>query len=116
MEDTSQANPLRGPQGLRLDAKRTEVLQIARRHGASNLRVFGSVPRGEDTEAGDIDLLVDLPPGQTLLTLAGLAQELSDALGATVDVATLDVLRDDVREEAIRTAFSLCTLFGGGDA
>jgi uncharacterized protein len=80
------------------------------------VRVFGSVARGEDTEASDIDLLVDLPSGQTLLMLAGLAQELSDALGATVDVATLDVLREDVREEAIRTAIPLCALFRGGDA
>jgi uncharacterized protein len=57
------------------------VLEIAHRRGASNVRVFGSVARGEDTETSDIDLLVDLPARQTLLTLAGLAEELSDALG-----------------------------------
>jgi uncharacterized protein len=97
-----------GPQGRRLQQHREEVLGIARRYGASNVRVFGSVGRGEDTEASDIDLLVALPAGDTVLTLAGLAQKLSDSLGTTVEVATPDVLRDEVCEEAIRTAIPLC--------
>jgi uncharacterized protein len=83
------------------------VLEIAWRRGASNVRVFGSVARGEDSEASDIDLLVDLPVRQRLLTLAGLAEELSDVLGVTVDVATVDLLRDEVRPEAIRDAIPL---------
>ena len=98
---------LRGPQGQCLRAHLDEVLEIAGRYGATNLRVFGSVARGEDTEASDIDLLVDLPAGDTILVLAGLAEELSRAVGVHVDVATSDVLRDEIRAEAIRTAVPL---------
>ncbi|HVN62743.1 MAG TPA: nucleotidyltransferase family protein [Gaiellaceae bacterium] len=78
---------------------------MARRYGASNLRIFGSVARGEDTETSDIDLLVDLPDGPTLLALAGLAQELSDLVGVKVDVATTDILREEIRDHALRHAF-----------
>jgi len=70
-----------------LRARREEILAVAARHGASNVRVFGSVARGEP-DARDVDLLVDLEEGRSLLDLAGLHLDLEDYLGCKVDVAT----------------------------
>src|SRR3990172_4553426 len=70
-----------------LRARREEMLAVARPHGASNVRVFGSVARGEP-DARDVDLLVDLEEGRSLLDLAGLHLDLEDYLGCKVDVGT----------------------------
>jgi predicted nucleotidyltransferase len=69
-------------------AKRGEILQVAARHGARNVRVFGSAARGESTDESDIDLLVDLEPGRSLLDHSALLQDLQDLLGRKVDVLT----------------------------
>ncbi len=76
--------------GLRavLREKRDEILRIAGRYGASDVRVFGSVARGEVTENSDLDMLVKLERGRTLLDLAGLSQDLEDLLGCEVQVVT----------------------------
>ncbi len=100
----SAVDALSGPRRRVLDAHRATILKIARRHGASNVRAFGSVARGEDTDASDIDLLVDLRPGRRLLALAGLKIELSAALNVPVDVATVELLRPEAREQALREA------------
>lgn len=81
---------------------RRELLAIARRHGARNLRVFGSMARGEARPDSDVDLLVDLEPGRTLLDLAALTREAAEALGLPVDVATIDMLREPARSQAQR--------------
>jgi hypothetical protein len=84
--------------------KRSQLLQLAEKHGARNLRVFGSVARGESTETSDLDLLVDMEPGRTLFDLAGFAADVQDLIGARVDVATpggLRYLRERVLREAI---------------
>src|ERR1700743_3718542 len=60
---------------------RLEVLDLVRARGASNVRVFGSVARGEDTPSSDVDLLVDFPAGTSLLAVIGLEQSLRDLLG-----------------------------------
>jgi predicted nucleotidyltransferase/DNA-binding XRE family transcriptional regulator len=86
---------------------RDEILEAARRRGASNVRLYGSVARGEDTRTSDVDVLVDLRPGRTLMTLAALSNELSDLLGADVEVATEDVLRPEVRRRALAEAIKL---------
>lgn len=65
---------------------RDETLEIARRHKAYNVRVFGSAVRGEDTPDSDIDLLVDLEPGATLFDLSELRLDLVELLGVEVDV------------------------------
>ncbi len=87
-----------------LQANRSEILRIASTHGARNLRVFGSVARGEDHPDSDIDLLVDMDPGRSLLDLVALGQDLEDLLQRKVDVLT-DVsvhpaLRDRILSEA----------------
>jgi len=70
-----------------LRARRDEILAVAPRHGASNVCAFGSVARGEP-DARDVDLLVDLEQGRSLLDLARLHLDLEDCLGCKVDVAT----------------------------
>jgi uncharacterized protein len=83
---------------------RNELREIARRHGARNLRVFGSTARGEAGSHSDVDLLVDLDPGRTLLDLVALRREASAVLGRPADVVTTDMLREPVRTEAEREA------------
>jgi uncharacterized protein len=78
-----------------LRARREEILAIAKRNGASNLRVFGSVARGDAKPSSDLDLLLNLEPGRSLLDMAGLVADLEDLLGCAVDVT---------REAAIRRA------------
>ena len=68
--------------------RRDEILRIAARHGARNVRVFGSMARGEANEDSDVDLLVDLEPGRSLFDLSVLQADLQDLLGRRVDVAT----------------------------
>jgi predicted nucleotidyltransferase len=67
---------------------REEILRIAARHGARNVRVFGSVARGEDRADSDVDLLVEMADDRSLLDLVGLEQDLEQLLGRNVDVLT----------------------------
>ena len=82
--------------------KRNEIVQIARRYGASNIRVFGSVARSEADENSDIDFLVDLERGRSLLDLGGLLMDLQTLLGRPVDVVTEKGLRPRIRERVLR--------------
>jgi predicted nucleotidyltransferase len=81
-----------------------DIKAIARRHGAANLRVFGSFARGVETSSSDLDLLVDFEPGRDLLDLVGLKQDLEKRLGIRVDVVTEQgmspYLRSRILEEA----------------
>ncbi len=87
-----------------LHKKRQEILHIAERYGAHNIRVFGSVARGEDQPESDLDLLVDMASGRSLLDLVGLGQDLEELLDRKVDVVTdaslHPALRDRIRAEA----------------
>jgi len=89
-----------------LQQKRQQVLEIAAGHGARNVRLFGSVARGEATETSDLDLLIELAPEQTLLDVIAIKQDLEELLGCKVDVVTeaaiSPYLRDKVLHEAIR--------------
>lgn len=71
------------------------------------IRVFGSLARGEDARASDVDLLVDLEPGRTLLDLAGFRREAEGILGTPVDVATPDMLKRRIRDEVETEAVPL---------
>lgn len=73
-----------------LERRRDSILEVARRHGASELRVFGSVPRGDATDDSDVDLLVRFESGRTLFDHAALIGELEDLLGVQVDVLDED--------------------------
>jgi len=87
-----------------LKEKREEILRIAAVHGARNLRVFGSVARGEADESSDIDLLVEMEPGRSLLDLAALFSDLSDLLGRKVDVVTEKGLHWLLRRRILKEA------------
>jgi len=87
---------------------RAEIEAAAQSIGASNVRIFGSVARGEDTPGSDIDLLVDFPARhQGLFALLKLAAELEKILGKPVDVAAVEVLAPPVRERALAEAIPL---------
>lgn len=87
-----------------LKRHRVEVLRLAARYGATDVRVFGSVARGEADEASDIDLVVRLAPGRSLFDLGGLTMDLADLLGRRVDVVTERGLRPRIRERVLREA------------
>jgi len=93
--------------GLVLAAHRSEVIRLAHARGARNVRVFGSVARGEDQPDSDIDLLVDFPEGTSLLTVIGLEQDLRELLGVPVDVGPADALRADMRDRVLTEARTL---------
>jgi uncharacterized protein len=90
-----------------LREKREHILQVAARRGAHNVRVFGSVARGEADATSDIDFLVDMEPGRSLLDLGGLLVDLEALLGQRVDVVTEKGLRPRVRQQALREAVPL---------
>lgn len=83
------------------------IRQAAAEHGARNIRVFGSVARGDESETSDVDFLVALEPGRTLLDLARLEIRLEGLFGRRVDVVTEAGLRPPVREAALREAINV---------
>ena len=87
--------------------RREEILRLAGRYGARDVRVFGSVARGEAREGSDLDLLVAWEPGRSLLDHAGLVQELQELLGVKVHVGTDKSLHWYVRDRVLREATPL---------
>jgi uncharacterized protein len=87
-----------------LGQKRQDVLRIAGKYGARRVRVFGSVARGEADAESDVDFLVELDPGRSLLDLGGLQFELEALLGRPVDVVTERGLKARIREQVLREA------------
>jgi predicted nucleotidyltransferase len=87
-----------------LQTRRAEILQIAARHGAYNVRVFGSVARGEARPDSDIDLLVNLEAGRSLLDLARMLRELQALLNHPVDLVTEAGLRPRLRPQVLKEA------------
>lgn len=90
-----------------LNEKRAEILEIAAKYGAFNVRVFGSVVRGETGPESDVDILVDMEPGRSLFDLGGLLMDLQDLLGVDVDVVTEKGLRARIRDHVLGEAVSL---------
>jgi predicted nucleotidyltransferase len=87
-----------------LKDRREDILRIAAQHGANNVRVFGSVARGEARPDSDVDLLVDMEAGRSLFDLGGLLMDLQALLGREVDVVTDKGLRDRIRARVLREA------------
>jgi len=90
-----------------LSDKRREILQIAARYGAGQVRVFGSVARGEAGPHSDVDILVTLEPGRSLLDLIALKQDLEDLLGRPVDVVTEAAVSPYMRAQVLQSAVAL---------
>ena len=91
-----------------LQEKRSEIIKIAEHHGAFNVRVFGSVARGEERETSDIDLLIDYDLEKTTPWFpGGLLMDLQDLLGCPVDIVTEKGLSPLIRERVLKEAKSL---------
>ncbi|MGH2911340.1 MAG: nucleotidyltransferase family protein [Solirubrobacteraceae bacterium] len=90
-----------------LRARRNEILGCAAEHGAGDVRVFGSIARGDAREGSDIDLLVKMEPGRSLLDLVGLWQDLEDLLGAHIDVLSEGGVSPHLRERIYADAVAL---------
>ncbi|NED97803.1 helix-turn-helix domain-containing protein [Phytoactinopolyspora alkaliphila] len=103
---TSSDQP-RGLLGSKVHRHRAELLRAAAKYGASNVRLFGSVARGEDTANSDVDLMADFSDGPSLFTLARLQRELESILGARVDIVPASDLKPKVRAEVERDVVAL---------
>lgn len=90
-----------------LQTKREEILRITARHGATNIRVFGSVARGEAGPDSDVDFLVELEPGRSLLDHVALLQDLEDLLGCKVDLVEPEGLHWYIRDRVLQEAMPL---------
>jgi predicted nucleotidyltransferase len=90
-----------------LKEKRSEILRIAEKYGAQNVRVFGSVARGESSESSDVDFLVQFSPGVTLLNHNALVRELETLLGGKVDVVSERGLKARIKERILKEAIPL---------
>lgn len=90
-----------------LQHKREQVIKIAASHGARNVRLFGSLTRGQVRLDSDVDLLVKLDSGRSLLDLIAIKQDLEDLLGCAVDVVTEAALSPYIREQVLKETVSL---------
>ncbi len=90
-----------------LKQKREAIIQIGHKHGANNIRIFGSVARGETTPDSDVDLLIDKQPETSAWFPAGLILELEEMLGRRVEVVTEMALNRHLREQVLREAVPL---------
>ncbi|MER3436411.1 MAG: nucleotidyltransferase [Chloroflexota bacterium] len=90
-----------------MQRKREEILRICAKYGARNVRVFGSVARGEADEQSDLDFLVEMDSGRSLFDLGGLQYELEQLLGCQVDVVTDRGLKARIRDRVQREALPL---------
>ena len=84
--------------------QREAILEIATRYGARDVRVFGSVARGDVTPSSDLDLLVRFEPGRSLLDHGGLVMDLRELLGIKVDVIDEEAMRSRFREHVLKEA------------
>ncbi len=90
-----------------ITVRRDQIVNVARRHGATTVRVFGSSVRGEAGPASDVDLLITLDPRSSLLDLVAIKQELEDLLGKNVDVVTEASLSPYIRDQILREAIAI---------
>lgn len=108
--ENARASSVRGQLGTfaeRLRHRRRAILDAARQRGITKVEVFGSVARGEAEAGSDLDLLVELKPGRTLVDLAGFRRDIADLLDLPVDVATPDMLKPRLRDEVLKEAMPL---------
>ncbi len=90
-----------------ISENRQEILALTQQCGAKNIRIFGSVARGEDDEHSDIDFLVEMEPTRSLFDLGGFMMSLQELLGRPVDVVTEDGLKMRIRDRVLREAIVL---------
>lgn len=100
----TEPNRLPSDPGEEIARRREQILELAHRHGAHNVRVFGSIARGEADDVSDVDFLVDMEPGRSLLDLGGLVMDLADLLRRPVDVVTTPGLKARIRQRVLSEA------------
>ncbi len=91
----------------KLKEYKNDILRIALLHGAKNIKVFGSVARGEENQNSDVDFVVEMGKGKTVLNRIALMQDLKKLLGQEVDVVTYKSLREKIKNDLIRDAIDL---------
>jgi predicted nucleotidyltransferase len=101
------ADKLDDPSSVLASGEREDINRIAAAHGARNVRVFGSVGRGEASDSSDLELLVDMSEGRSLPDLVALGDDLEEALGVVVDVVTEKSLSSYLRDRILAEAVSL---------
>ncbi|MDO8684924.1 MAG: nucleotidyltransferase family protein [Armatimonadota bacterium] len=90
-----------------VESKRNEILRIAAAHHAHNVRIFGSIARGDADEISDVDFLVEFEPGTSLLDHGAMIAELEDLLGRKVDVAPEKTLKERIKHRVLSEAIPL---------
>ena len=90
-----------------LARQREAILEIAQRHGAHDIRIFGSMARGDGTESSDVDFIVRFEPGRTLFDHGSLLMDLQDLLGVEVDIISEGGMRPRFREHVLKEAIPL---------
>ena len=90
-----------------IGSQRQQILDIAAKYGAFNIRIFGSVARGQADDKSDVDFLVDMEPGRSLFDMGGLLYDLQQLLGRNIDVVTTAGLRARIKERVIKEAVPL---------
>jgi predicted nucleotidyltransferase len=90
-----------------LRTMRHDIVKLAQKHGATNVRVFGSVARGDARPSSDVDFLVDFPPNRSIFDLVGLWQELTALLGCEVDLVVEEQPTDRFMQNALKDAVAL---------
>ena len=107
METAPTSKAARPPTLEEIRRQRAAILRLAEEHGASNVRLFGSVVRGEATEGSDVDFLVDMEPGRTLFDLGGLLMALQELLECPVDVGLARSVRPELHDRIMGEAVPL---------
>jgi predicted nucleotidyltransferase len=111
LKATEIPNNIKRARFMRIDKalreKRDQILAIARQYGARNVRVFGSVAGGEGKRDSDLDVLLELEPGRSLLDIIAIKQDLEDLLNTKVDVVTEAAVSPYIRDQVLRQAISL---------
>ena len=90
-----------------IEPYRNEILKLAQRYGARDVRIFGSVARGDDIDQSDVDVLVNMEPGRSLFDMGGLLMDLEKLLGCKVDLVTEKGLKPRIRDRVLREAVPL---------
>lgn len=90
-----------------IESYRNEILKIAQRYGARDVRIFGSVARGDDIDQSDVDVLVNMEPGRSLFDMGGLLMDLEKLLGCKVDLVTEKGRKPRIRDRVLREAVPL---------
>jgi predicted nucleotidyltransferase len=90
-----------------LQTNKDKIFEAAAKYGANNVRVFGSAARGDFDEYSDLDFLVDMEKGRSLLDMGGLLMELQELLGCNVDIVTPQGLRPRIRDAVLKEAKAL---------